>query len=289
MLLASYALVSAAESRRVACRPVFHPVCHLVFRPVFHQIARRAYHLAFRQTWLLVFRPVCHLAELRTSLSAATVSPDERRAQKEDGQSGYRRRGETKAEAGGWKDSWCVGHRPLLRVVHPAALVRILGQLVSVPFPVLILVRNGRVQISRAPILPAWSEKKQEGVRKGVPLVEQSPQDARTRGRLVSPVPFEPAVGRSAGRDEASLKSETAAWARTEPRALAAHPSVSLADHRNALPVELHCAPDHRSFAVHVAFFPSLARTPAGNSGPRKKDRRAVRVFPRAVVSSTPC
>src|SRR5580700_28759 len=92
MLLASYALACAAESRPVACRSVFHPVCRLASR------------LVYRQTCPVAFRPVCHPAGLRASLSAATVSPAARRGQRMGVLSGSRRRGETEDEAGGWQD-----------------------------------------------------------------------------------------------------------------------------------------------------------------------------------------
>jgi hypothetical protein len=148
MLLASYALAYAADSRPVTCLLVFHPAYRLVSHPV------------FRQTCLLVFHPVCYQAALGTSLSAATVSPVGRK--RLDALSGSRRRGETKAEAGGWKDSWCAGHRFVPRVVHRAVVTRvqIQARLVLVPFLVSILVRNVRVpvlvpnevQISQAPI-----------------------------------------------------------------------------------------------------------------------------------------
>jgi hypothetical protein len=201
--------------------------------------------------------------------------------------SGCRLHGETKAGAGGWQDSWCAGHRSVHRVVHPAALVRILVRIVLVPILVWILFPI-LVRIPRA-----WSGKRQAGVRKGVPLVEQSLQGGRTRGRLVSAVPFDQSVGRSVGRStgqsvdwgEAFLRSETVAWRLTEPRAPAAHPLVSLVAHRSAFPAVLHRASGHRSFAVHVVFFPRFALE--GNCGPKK--RKAVRVFPQAVVSSTPC
>jgi hypothetical protein len=292
MPLASCALVCAAESRPVACRSVFHPVCRLASLLVFRQIGRWASRL--------VFHPVCHPVELRTSLSAATVSPAERRRQRVDVLSGYRRCGETKAEAGGWQDSWCAVHRSVHRVVHPAVLVRIWvriqGRLVLVPILVWILVRNARaptvlVQISRDSILLVWSEKKQAGVRKGVPSVKQSLQDGRTRGRLVSAGPFDRQMGRSAGqsveRGEAFLKSETEAWRRTEPRAPAAPLLVFLAAHRSAFPAALRCARGHRSSAVHGSFRPRLARTPTENCG--AKNRRAVLVFPAAAASAIPC
>jgi hypothetical protein len=83
------------------------------------------------------------------------------------GLSGYRLRGEKKAEAAGWQDSWCAGHPSGHRVVHPAVLVRIQVRLVLVPILVGILVPI--VQISGAPILLVWSEKKRAGVRKAVP------------------------------------------------------------------------------------------------------------------------
>jgi hypothetical protein len=113
--------------------------------------------------------------------------------------SGSRRRGETEDEAGGWQDSWCAGHRSVHPGVQPAVLVRIvlvriLVQLVLAPIPVSTLGQNARI-----PILLVWSEKKQAGVRKGVLLVEQSPQDDRTRGHLVSAGPFDRWVGRSVG------------------------------------------------------------------------------------------
>jgi hypothetical protein len=191
--------------------------------------------------------------------------------------SGYRRRGETKAEAGGWLDSWCAG-RFVHRLVHPAVLVRILGRLVLVPILVWILVQNARV-----PTVLVWSGKRQVGVRKGVPLVEQSLLDGRTRGRLVFVGPFDRQVGRSAGQSddwgEAVLKSETEAWRRTEPRALAA-PLL-------AFPAALRRARGHRSSAVHASCLPRLARTPVENCG--AKDRRAVRVFRAAVAFATPC
>jgi hypothetical protein len=169
MLLASYALAYAADSRPVTCLLVFHPAYRLVSHPVFRQTGSLVFHQAcclasrhraFRQTCLLVFHPVCYRAALRTSLSAATVSPVERK--RLDALSGSRRRGETKAEASGWKDSWCAGHRFVPRVVHPAVVTRvqIQARLVLVPFLVSILVRNVRVpvlvpnevQISQAPI-----------------------------------------------------------------------------------------------------------------------------------------
>jgi hypothetical protein len=158
MLLASYALVCGAESRPVACRSVFHPFCHLVFHPVFRQIGCRASRLGFRQIYPPVFHPFCHSAEQRTCLSAATVSPAGRMGWGVGVLPGYRRRGQTRAEAGGWQDNWCAGHRSVRRVAHPAVVVRILGPLVLVPFPVSILDQNARVpiaqvQISRAPLL----------------------------------------------------------------------------------------------------------------------------------------
>jgi len=175
MLLASYALACAADSRPVTCHLVFH----LAYHPVFRQTGSLAFRqacclvsrrLAFRQTCLQVFHPVGYLAGLRTSLSAATVSPDGRMEKRVDALSGSRRRGETKAEAGGWKDSCCAGHRSVHRVVHPAVGIRvqIQGRLVLVPFLVSILVRNVRIpvlvptelQISRAPIHLVWNEKK---------------------------------------------------------------------------------------------------------------------------------
>ena len=111
-----------------------------------------------------------------------------------------RRRGEAKAEAGGYPDSWCVRDRSVRLVV----LARILVPIVLVP---IVLVPIVLVQIPRA-----WGEKKQAGDLKGVPCVEQYPQDGGTRGRLVS-------AGRSVGRSvdwgEASRKSETVAWVRT--------------------------------------------------------------------------
>ena len=129
--------------------------------------------------------------------------------------SGCRRHGETKAEAGGWQDSWCAGHRSVLRVVRLAVLVQILGRIVLVRFPVWILVRNARVRIPRASIPGAWTGKRQAGVPKGVPLAEQSLQDGPTPGRLVSAVPFDQPEDHSAGQSaEAFLKSETVAWRR---------------------------------------------------------------------------
>jgi hypothetical protein len=208
--------------------------------------------------------------------------------------SGYRRRAETKAEARGWQDSWCVPRRSVHRVVHPAVVirVRIQGRLVSVPSPVWILVRNVLAQIARLPILPVSGEKKQAGVRKGALLVEQFLQDGQTPGRLVSAGPFDRQMGRSAGQsadwDEAFLKSEMAAWCRSEPRVLAAPLSVSLAAHQIAFRDGLRCAPGHRSFAVHESFLPRLVRTrAAGNCG--AKDMRAVLVCPAAMASATPC
>ena len=123
-------------------------------------------------------------------------------------------------------------------------------------------------------------------------MLEQSLQDGRTPGRLVSAVPCDQPVGHSTGqsaeRGEAFLKSETVAWRRIEPRALAAHLWAYLAAHRTAFPAGLRCAPGHRFFAVYGLFLPRLAWTlEAGNCG--AKDRMAVRVFPPAVVSSTPC
>jgi hypothetical protein len=153
---------------------------------------------------------------------------------------------------------------------------------ILVRIQVWILVPIARVPIVLIQIPRAWNEKKQEGVRKGVPLVEQSPQDGRTRGRLVSAGPVDQPVARSVDWSEAFLKSETAAWGRIEPRAPVVHLLVFLAAHKSA---SLHCAPGHRSFAG--AFYPRLARTPAGNCG--AKQRMAALVFPAAVVSSTPC
>jgi hypothetical protein len=201
---------------------------------------------------------------------------------------GSRRRGETKAEAGGWQDSWCAGRRSVHRLVHPVVLVRILGRLVLVRIPVWIpvwiLVQNARV-----PTLLVWSGKRQVGVRKGVPLVEQSLQDGP--GRLVSAGPFDRQMGRSAGQSvdwgEAFLKSETEAWRRTEPRALAAPLLAFLAAHRSAFPAALPRARGHRSSAVHESFLPRLARTRAENCG--AKDRRAVLVFRAAVAFATLC
>jgi hypothetical protein len=291
MLLASYALACAAESRPVACRQVFHPVYRLASHPVFRQtcplVFRQAWRLVSRrpiycQTCLLVFHPVCHSAGLRTSLSAATVSRAARRGQRVDVLSGHRRRGETKAEAGGWLDSWCAGHRFVHRLVHPAVLVRILGRLVLVPILVWILVWI-LVQNARVPAVLDQGGKRQVGVRKGAPLVEQSLLDGRTRGRLVSAVPFDRQVGRSAGQSvdwgEAFLESETEAWRRTEPRALAA-PLL-------AFPAAFRRARGHRSSAVHESFLPRLARTPVENCG--AKDRRAVLAFPAAAAFATPC
>jgi Flp pilus assembly protein TadB len=127
----------------------------------------------------MVFHPVCHSAELRTSLSAATVSPAGRMGQRVDVLSGYRKRGEKKAEAAGWQDNWCAGRQSGHRVVHPAVLVRIQVRLVLVPILVWILVSIPvlivLVRISGAPILLVWSEKKRAGVRKGVPWAEPSP------------------------------------------------------------------------------------------------------------------
>jgi hypothetical protein len=87
--------------------------------------------------------------------------------QRVDVLSGYRLRGEKKAEAAGWQDSWCAGRQSGHRVAHPAVLVRIQVRLVLVPILVGILVPI--VQISGAPILLVWSEKKRAGVRKAVP------------------------------------------------------------------------------------------------------------------------
>jgi hypothetical protein len=169
MLLASYARVCAAESRPGACRSVFHPVSR--------QTGRRAFRLVFRQTYPLVFHPVWYSAELRTSLSAATVSPAGRMGQRVDVLSGYRLRGEKKAEAAGWQDSWCAGHRFVHRLVHPA---------VGILVPIVL------VRISGVPILLVWSEKKRAGVRKGVPWAEQSPQDGPIPDPLASAVLFDP-------------------------------------------------------------------------------------------------
>src|SRR6202042_1274511 len=97
MLLASYAVACAAESR---------PVSHLAFRQtclqVFHSACRPAFHLVFRQTYPLVFHPACHSAGLRMSRYASTVSPVARRGQSAVSSSGCRRRWETKAWTGGW-------------------------------------------------------------------------------------------------------------------------------------------------------------------------------------------
>jgi hypothetical protein len=203
--------------------------------------------------------------------------------------SGCRRHEETKVEAGGWQDSRCAGHLSAHRVVHPAVLVQILAQLVSAPILVLILARSARVPAVLVRIPRAWRGKRQAGVPKGVPSVEQSLQVDQTRGRLIS-------ACRSAGHStdqpvewgEAFLRSETEAWRRTEPRAQSALPLASLAAQRSAFPVALRCAPGHRSFVVHEPCPPHLARMlAAGNCG--AKDRRNVRVFPPSVVSSTPC
>jgi hypothetical protein len=243
------------------------PVCRLVSRPV------------SRQTCLLIFRPVCYSAGPRMGLSAARVSPARGR-QRGDVLPGCRRRGKVKAEADGYPDSWCVGDRPGHRVVDPVSLVLIL--LVSI-----LLVS----------ILPVWSEKKQVGARKGVPWAEQSPQDGRTRDHLVSADRLHcsvdrsvhPQVDRLVDWGRASARSETVAWGRTEPKALAVHPLVSRAVIQSAFPAALHPAPRHRCFAVHGVSFPGLARRLAGNCG--GKDTRAVGrlAFPAAVVSSTPC
>jgi hypothetical protein len=176
-------------------------------------------------------------------------------------------------------------------------LVRIQGRLVLVRFPVWILVLNARASIPRAWIprvsIPRVSTgTRQAGVPKGVPWLEQSLPDGRTPGRLVSARLFDQQVGHSAGpsaeRNEAFLRSETAAWRRIGPTALAAPLRVFLAAHRSAFPAGLRCAPGHRFFAVDALLLPRLARTlEAGNCG--AKDRRAVRAFPPAVASSTPC
>jgi hypothetical protein len=83
--------------------------------------------------------------------------------------SGYRLRGEKKAEAAGWQNSWCAGRQSGHRGVHPAVLVRIQVRLVSAPILVSILVPIVLVRVAGAPILLVWSEKKRAGVRKGVP------------------------------------------------------------------------------------------------------------------------
>src|SRR5271163_1431045 len=171
MLLASCALVCAVDSCPLAC-PISLQACRLLFR----------------QTCRLVFHPVCHSAGLTTSLFAATVSPARKSGQRVDVLSGCRRHGETKAEAGGRQDSWCARHRSVHRVVHPAVLAQILGRIVLVRFPVWILGRNARVRIPRAWVPRPWTGKRQAGVPKGVPFAEQSLQDGRTPGRLVSAV-----------------------------------------------------------------------------------------------------
>src|ERR1700722_4875724 len=64
MLLASYALVYAADSRPVTCPLVFHPAFRLVSHPVFRQTGSLVFHqacclasrrLTFRQTCLQAF------------------------------------------------------------------------------------------------------------------------------------------------------------------------------------------------------------------------------------------
>src|ERR1700721_1814720 len=104
MLLASYAVACAAESRPVTCRPVSHLAFHPAFRQtclqVFHSVCRPAFHLVFRQTYPLVFHPACHSAGLRMSRDASTVSPVARRGQSAVSSSGCRRRWETKAWTG---------------------------------------------------------------------------------------------------------------------------------------------------------------------------------------------
>jgi hypothetical protein len=207
MLLASYALACAADSRPVACHLVFHSVCRQAFRrQVFPQTGHRAYRLVFRQTYPLVFHPachsVCHSAELRRNPSAATVSPRQARRQRAEVLSGSHHREETKGEADECRDSWNAKHRPDRRVVPPAVLasirVRNQGRLAVVLFPVWIPVHYALVpialvpllvpflvwilvQISRAPILLAWDEKKQAGARKAAPSKEQYPQDGWRR------------------------------------------------------------------------------------------------------------
>jgi len=288
MLLASCALVCVADNRpqtclvsRPACRLVFPSVFRQICLPVFHPACRLVFRLIFRQICWSVFHPVCHSAGQRTSLSAATVSPAGKRAQKVDVVFGCRRHRETKAEAGGWQDSWCAARRSVPRVVPLAVLVQILGRIVLVP--ILVWIRVPIVPIPRA-----WGGKTQGDVPKGGPLVEQCLQDGRTPGRLVSAVPVDRPVGRLAGQPvdwgEAFLKSGTVAWVPIEPRAPAAHPLVSPAARQSVL---LHCAPGHRFSAGHEAFFLRLARSLGVNC--EAKDRKTVRVFPPAVVSSTPC
>src|ERR1700722_4950471 len=128
MLLASYAVACAAESRPVTCRPVSHLAFHPAFRQTCLQICHSVCRLVFRQTYPLVFHPVDHSAGLRMRPYAATVSPAARRGQSAVSLSGCRRRWETRVWAGGWLDSWCAGHRAVHRIVHPAVSVQIQGQ-----------------------------------------------------------------------------------------------------------------------------------------------------------------
>ncbi len=185
---------------------------------------------------------------------------------------GHRRRVEARAEVGGCPDGWGVGTWSGRRVVHPA---------VDRAVPILLVL------IFRPPIVLVWGEKKQMDARKDVPLAEQYLQDGWTRGRLISAaLPTERLIDHSLAA--ASERIEKVAWGRTEPRAPAAHPRVSLVVIRSASPAVLHRALGQGCFAVDGAFFPRLARTPAGNCG--AKDTTAVGrlVFPGAVVSSTP-
>jgi len=195
---------------------------------------------------------------------------------------GCRPRGQAKAEAGGCPDRCCEGDRSVHRVVHPLALVPIVLVRIHLAamLPVFLLV-----------LLLVWSEKKQAGARKGVPWAEPHPQRGRAPGLPASAVLpvnrwVDHELGRPVDRREASGRSETVAWVRTEPRVPVAHPRLSLAVMRSAFPPPPHPAPRHRSFAG--LFFPHLAPARAGNCA---KDTQAEwrLVFPPVAVSSTPC